>query len=51
VNWSRGHAFIATGSPFADVPHDDVGIPVEQYNNAFIFREWAWVCSHLARGQ
>jgi malate dehydrogenase (oxaloacetate-decarboxylating) len=42
VRWTGGQAIIASGSPFADVPHpDDDGsgrvVPVGQGNNVFIF--------------
>jgi malate dehydrogenase (oxaloacetate-decarboxylating) len=42
VRWTNGQAIIASGSPFADVPHRSQGdidalIPVGQGNNVFIF--------------
>ena len=37
VEWTRGGAIVATGSPFPDVPYGGEQIPVGQGNNAFIF--------------
>jgi malate dehydrogenase (oxaloacetate-decarboxylating) len=37
VEWTRGLALIATGSPFDDVEHQGAIHPVGQGNNAFIF--------------
>lgn len=42
VRWTNGRAIIASGSPFADVPHRDAQgsdrlLPVGQGNNVFIF--------------
>jgi len=37
VRWTDGHALIATGSPFAPVPHAGKNIPIAQCNNVFIF--------------
>ncbi|MGX9685728.1 NAD-dependent malic enzyme [Deinococcus wulumuqiensis] len=37
VEWTRGGAIVATGSPFSDVNYGGEQIPVGQGNNAFIF--------------
>ncbi|MGI8747170.1 MAG: malic enzyme-like NAD(P)-binding protein, partial [Deinococcus sp.] len=37
VRWTSGRAIIASGSPFADVPHGEGVVPVGQGNNVFIF--------------
>ncbi len=42
VRWTGGQAIVASGSPFADVPHRthdgiDAVVPVGQGNNVFIF--------------
>jgi len=37
LNWTRGSAIIATGSPFADVIHEGSAYSIGQGNNAFIF--------------
>jgi len=37
VRWTDGRVLIATGSPFAPVPHDGKKIPIAQCNNVFIF--------------
>ena len=37
INWSKGRAIVATGSPFVDVEYNGRKIPVAQCNNAFIF--------------
>jgi malate dehydrogenase (oxaloacetate-decarboxylating) len=42
VRWTNGQAIIASGSPFADVPHRtqegiDAFVPIGQGNNVFIF--------------
>jgi malic enzyme len=35
--WSDGRALVATGSPFAPVPHGNRTIPISQCNNVYIF--------------
>jgi malate dehydrogenase (oxaloacetate-decarboxylating) len=37
VEWTGGHAIIATGSPFDAVEYGNLTVPVGQGNNAFIF--------------
>jgi malate dehydrogenase (oxaloacetate-decarboxylating) len=37
INWTRGRALVATGSPFPPVAYDDRLINIGQCNNAFVF--------------
>ena len=37
MDWTRGQAIVATGSPFPDITIDGQSFPVGQGNNAFIF--------------
>jgi len=37
IRWTDGHALVATGSPFAPVPHGGRRIPIAQCNNIYIF--------------
>ena len=37
IKWSSGRAFVATGSPFADVNYQHKTYEIRQGNNAFIF--------------
>src|SRR6266850_106680 len=37
INWTNGHALVATGSPFAPVSFDGRTIPIAQCNNIYIF--------------
>ena len=37
IKWSKGLAFIATGSPFAPVKYKGKTLPISQCNNMFIF--------------
>ena len=37
INWTEGRALIATGSPFAPVPHNEQRYHVAQANNALVF--------------
>jgi malate dehydrogenase (oxaloacetate-decarboxylating) len=37
IEWSNGKAWVATGSPFADVEFNGKSHVISQCNNAFIF--------------
>jgi malate dehydrogenase (oxaloacetate-decarboxylating) len=37
IRWTDGRALVATGSPFAPVPHGGKQIPIAQCNNIYIF--------------
>lgn len=37
IEWTQGHAIVATGSPFPDVEYQGKRYPIGQGNNAFIF--------------
>jgi len=37
IKWTNNNAIIATGSPFADVHHNNESIRIAQSNNAFAF--------------
>ena len=37
INWTKGRAFVATGSPFPPVDFGDRQIQIGQCNNAFVF--------------
>ena len=37
IQWTDGHALVATGSPFAPVSHGGRTIPIAQCNNVYIF--------------
>ena len=37
INWTNGRAIVASGSPFADVVHENETHVIGQGNNAFIF--------------
>jgi malate dehydrogenase (oxaloacetate-decarboxylating) len=37
IHWTDGRALVATGSPFAPVPHGGKQIPIAQCNNIYIF--------------
>jgi malate dehydrogenase (oxaloacetate-decarboxylating) len=37
LNWSKGHAIIATGSPFPETEYQGVLKPIAQCNNSYIF--------------
>lgn len=37
INWTKGRAMVATGSPFPDVMYEDKRSVIGQANNAFIF--------------
>ena len=37
INWTEGRALIATGSPFAPVPHEERRYQIAQANNALVF--------------
>ncbi|GMA20933.1 NAD-dependent malic enzyme [Arsenicicoccus piscis] len=37
IEWTDGHALIATGSPFDDVDHNEIRHHIAQANNALIF--------------
>ena len=37
IRWTDGRALIATGSPFAPVPHNDRTYHIAQANNALVF--------------
>lgn len=37
LKWSKGHAIIATGSPFPDTEYQGVLKPIAQCNNSYIF--------------
>ncbi|NVP00652.1 NAD-dependent malic enzyme, partial [Photobacterium damselae subsp. damselae] len=37
IQWTKGRAIVATGSPFADVVYDGQVYPIAQCNNSYIF--------------
>ncbi|UJF17437.1 NAD-dependent malic enzyme [Vibrio sp. SS-MA-C1-2] len=37
INWTKGTAIVATGSPFDDVMYDGQKFPIAQCNNSYIF--------------
>ncbi|RUO36201.1 NAD-dependent malic enzyme [Aliidiomarina shirensis] len=37
IQWTKGKAIVATGSPFAPVQYDGITYPIAQCNNSYIF--------------